>query len=161
MVWTQLRQLVGMSEVDDIWAGMAVWLLVIIAAVLALIQLGFLFRWAHRHIENNAEEDLRAKNMPFSMGNVIRIVFGYFLLPIVALSMFQLVVASKSPTYTVALAAVNAGVNYRIRYMASISHCVDKPRSSFTMTYRQFSYTDRYIIPIPITPHLSRSCQSR
>ena len=102
----RLRQLVGMSEVDDIWAGMAVWLLVIIAAVLALIQLGFLFRWAYRHIKNTQEEDLRAKNMPFSMGNVIRIVFNYFLLPIVALSMFQLVVAAKSPTYTVALASV-------------------------------------------------------
>jgi hypothetical protein len=102
----RLRQMVGMSEVDDIWAGMAVWLLVIIAVVLAFIQLGFLFRWAYRHINNTPEEDLRAKNMPFSMGNVIRIVFSYFLLPIVALSMFQLVVASKSPTYTVALAAV-------------------------------------------------------
>ncbi|KAG0651035.1 hypothetical protein D0Z07_2495 [Hyphodiscus hymeniophilus] len=102
----RLRQLVGMSEIDDIWAGMAVWLLVIIAAVLAFIQLGFIFRLAHRHVKSTPEEDLRAKNMPFSMGNVIRIVFGYFLLPIVAFSMFQLVVASKSPTYTVALAAL-------------------------------------------------------
>ena len=102
----RLRQLVGMTEVDDIWAGMAVWLLVIIAVVLAFIQFGFLFRWAYRHIKNTQEEDLRAKNMPFSMGNVIRIVFSYFLLPIVALSMFQLVVAGKSPTYAVALAAV-------------------------------------------------------
>lgn len=102
----RFRQLVGMSEIDDIWAGMAVWLLVIIAAVLTFIQLGFLFRWAYRHINNTSEEDLRAKNMPFSMGNVIRIVFSYFLLPIIALSMFQLVEAGKSPTYTVALAAV-------------------------------------------------------
>lgn len=102
----RLRQLVGMSEVDDIWAGMAVWLLVIIAAVLSFIQLGFLARWAYRHINNTQEEDLTAKNMPFSMGNVIRVVFNYFLLPIVALSMFQLVVAGKSPTYAVALAAV-------------------------------------------------------
>ena len=102
----RLRQLIGMSDVDDIWAGMAVWLLVIIASILALIQVGFLCRWAYRHIKNTPEEDLRAKNMPFSMGNVIRIVFSYFLLPIVALSMFQLVVASNSPTYTVALAAV-------------------------------------------------------
>ncbi len=102
----RLRQLVGMNAVDDVWAGMTVWLLVIIAAVLAFIQLGFLFRWVYRHIKNTPEEDLRAKNMPFSMGNVIRIVFSYFLLPIAALSMFQLVVASQSPAYTVALAAV-------------------------------------------------------
>ena len=102
----RFSQLVGMSKVDDIWAGMVVSLLIIIVAVLALIQLGFLLRWSYRHVKNHQEEDLRAKNMPFSMGNLIRIVFSYFLLPIVALSMFQLVVAAKSPTYTTALAGV-------------------------------------------------------
>ncbi|TAQ88019.1 hypothetical protein B7494_g3658 [Chlorociboria aeruginascens] len=101
-----LRQLVGMGAVDDVWAGMTVWLLVIIAIVLAIIQIGFLLRWAFRHINHTHEEDLRAKNMPFSMGNVIRIVFNYFLLPIVALSMFQLVEATKSPSSTVGLAAL-------------------------------------------------------
>lgn len=101
-----LSQLVGMTQVDDIWAGMAVWLLVILGAVMAIIQIAFLFRWVYRHLSDIQEEDLRAKNMPFSVGNVIRIVFSYFLLPIVALSMFQLVVASSSPPYTVALAVV-------------------------------------------------------
>jgi hypothetical protein len=101
-----IRQLVGMSEVDDVWAGMAVWLLVILGVSMAFIQIGFFVRWAYRHINNTQEEDLRAKNMPFSVGNVIRIVFNYFLLPIVALSMFQLVVAGSSPAYTVALASV-------------------------------------------------------
>lgn len=102
----RLRQLVGMSKVDDVWAGMAIWLLAIIGSVLVLIQIGFFIRWAYRLLNDVPEEDLRAKNMPFSMGNVIRIVFNYFLLPIVALSMFQLVVASKSPAFTVALATV-------------------------------------------------------
>ena len=101
-----LRQLVGMAAVDDVWAGMAIWLLVILGATLALIQIGFLLRWVYRHVNHTQEEDLRAKNMPFSMGNVIRIVFNYFLLPIVALSMFQLVEASHSPAFTVALAVV-------------------------------------------------------
>ncbi|KAN0122626.1 Transient receptor potential (TRP) ion channel domain containing protein [Hyaloscypha variabilis] len=101
-----LRQLVGMSQVDDVWAGMAVWLLVILGASMAFIQIGFFVRWAYRHINNTQEEDLRAKNMPFSVGNVIRIVFNYFLLPIVALSMFQLVEAGQSPAFTVALAVV-------------------------------------------------------
>ena len=102
----KLRQLVGMGDVDDVWAGMVIWLLVTIGAALALIQIGFLLRWISRVVNNTQEEDLRAKNMPFSMGNVIRLVFNYFLLPVVALSMFQLVVANESPTYTVALAAV-------------------------------------------------------
>ncbi|KAH8602680.1 hypothetical protein B0O99DRAFT_498846 [Bisporella sp. PMI_857] len=101
-----LRQLIGMSHVTDVWAGMVIWLLVIIGAVLALIQLGFLLRLVSRVINKTHEEDLRSKNMPFSMGNVIRLVFNYFLLPAVALSMFQLVVATESRTYIVALAVV-------------------------------------------------------
>lgn len=100
-----LSQLVGLANVDDIWAGMVVWLLVILAVVMAVIQLGFLVRFLYRQISGTQEEDLRAKNMPFSVGNVIRIVFSYFLLPIVALSMFQLIEAAQSPAYTVALAA--------------------------------------------------------
>ncbi|CAL3962205.1 unnamed protein product [Diplocarpon coronariae] len=102
----KLRQLVGLNAVDDLWTSMTIWLLVILVVVLFLIQIGFFIRWAYRHLSNTLEEDLRAKNMPFSMGNIIRIVFNYFLLPIVALSMFQLVVASKSPSYTVGLAVV-------------------------------------------------------
>lgn len=101
-----LAQLVGMANVEDIWAGMMVWLLVIIAAMLVLVQAGFLVQWVYRFVNNIPEQDLRAKNIPFSLGNVIRIVFNYFLLPIVALSTFQVVVASESPAYTVALAVV-------------------------------------------------------
>jgi hypothetical protein len=102
----KLSQLVGMTEVEDIWAGMAVWLCVLVASVVVLIQIGFALRWFHRLLSNTPEEDLRAKNFPFSVGNIVRIVFNYFLLPIVVLSMFQLVVAGRSPIYTVALAAV-------------------------------------------------------
>lgn len=102
----RLSQLVGMTDVDDIWAGMVVWLLVILGIIMAIIQVGFLSRWVYRKVSGTQEEDLRAKNMPFSVGNVIRIVFSYLLLPIVALSMFQLVEAGKSPASTVALAAV-------------------------------------------------------
>ncbi|OIW34991.1 hypothetical protein CONLIGDRAFT_675934 [Coniochaeta ligniaria NRRL 30616] len=99
-------QLVGMANVEDIWAGMIIWLLVIIAAVLVLVQAGFAVQWVYRFVNNIQEQDLRAKNIPFSIGNVIRIVFNYFLLPIVALSTFQMVVASESPAYTVALAVI-------------------------------------------------------
>lgn len=102
----RLAQLVGMYTVDNIWPGMMVWLLCIIAITLVLIQLGFLARWIYRRIMDTLEEDLRAKNMPFSVGNVIRIVFSYFLLPIVALSTFQLLEADQSPNFAVALAAI-------------------------------------------------------
>lgn len=96
----------GLGEVEDVWVGMIVWLLVIITGVLFLTQAGFLIRWLWRLFNNDSEEDLRSKNIPFSLGNVIRLVFSYFLLPIVALSAFQLVVATRSPGYLVALAVV-------------------------------------------------------
>ncbi|KAI0176424.1 hypothetical protein GGR52DRAFT_571387 [Hypoxylon sp. FL1284] len=99
-------QLDGMARVDDIWAGMMIWLLVIISAVLLIIQVGFLVRWLLRYISRIPEEDLRAKNIPFSLGNVIRIVFSYFLLPIVALSTYQLVVTERSAGYLVGLAVI-------------------------------------------------------
>lgn len=102
----RMSQLVGMTQDEDIWAGMVVWLLVIIASVVVLIQVGFVGRWIYRFISDTQNEDLRAKNVPFSVGNGIRIVFNYFFLPIVALSMYQLVVAKRSPAVTVGLAAV-------------------------------------------------------
>ncbi|PGH06297.1 hypothetical protein GX51_02494 [Blastomyces parvus] len=102
----RVAHLVGMTSVKDVWAGMVVWLLVILASVVVIIQLGFGLQWLHHRVTRVPEEDLRAKNLPFTMGNVIRIIFNYFLLPIVSLSMFQLVVTSQSPISTVALAVL-------------------------------------------------------
>ena len=101
-----MSQLIGMSQPEDIWAGTMIWLLVIIAAAIVLSQIGFVGRWAYRLFSNTQEEDLRAKNMPFTVGNAIRVIFNYFLLPVVAFSMFQFVVADQSPAYTTALAAI-------------------------------------------------------
>lgn len=103
----RVAQLDGLGEVEDIWAGMMIWLLVIIAAVLFLVQAGFLARWLWRSvIIGDSEEDLRSKNIPFLLGNIVRLTFSYFLLPIVALSTFQLVVAERSPGYLVAFAVI-------------------------------------------------------
>ncbi|KAM0285016.1 hypothetical protein ACHAQH_001705 [Verticillium albo-atrum] len=102
----RFAHLVGMGDVEDIWVGMMVWLLVIIASLLVLIQLGFFVLWVYRLISSTTEEDLRAKNLPFSIGNVVRVVFNFFLLPIVALSTFQLVVAGESAGFAVALAVI-------------------------------------------------------
>lgn len=101
-----LGQLVGMEDDQDIWAGMMVWLCVIIAATFVAVQIGFFAQWVYRKATNTPEEDLRAKNIPFSIGNVIRIVFNYMLLPIVALSAYQLVIAARAPSYTIALATI-------------------------------------------------------
>lgn len=99
-------QLVGMALPEDIWAGMMAWLCVIIAGVTVMIQAGFFFQWIYRKINSDSEEDLREKNLPFTLGNVVRIVFNYFLLPVVSLSAFQLIVSWDSPKYTVALASL-------------------------------------------------------
>ncbi|MCJ1383555.1 hypothetical protein MMC17_006669 [Xylographa soralifera] len=102
----QMSQLIGMTKEKDVWAGMMIWLLVIVAALITLSQFVFLSRWIYRLLSNTQEEDLRAKNMPFTIGNVIRVTFNYFLLPLVAFSMYQLVIAGQSPGFTVGLAAL-------------------------------------------------------
>ncbi|KAK4197493.1 hypothetical protein QBC40DRAFT_285448 [Triangularia verruculosa] len=102
----RLAQLAGMANFEDIWAGMIVWVLVIIAGTIVLVQAGFVIQWLHRFFQKVPEEDLRAKNIPFTLGNVVRIVLNYFLMPIVALSTFQLVIAGDSPVYTVVLAVL-------------------------------------------------------
>ncbi|KAI9888431.1 MAG: hypothetical protein M1814_006936 [Vezdaea aestivalis] len=102
----RMRQYVGLEKVEDMWAGMIIWLLVILAAVVFLIEVGFIIRWIYRQIADIPEEDLRAKNFPFAVGNVIRIVFNYFLLPTVALSMLQLVETGQSKGYITAMASL-------------------------------------------------------
>lgn len=94
---TRMSQLVGLQGDSDIWAGMAIWLLVIAAVVVALCQLGFVGRWLFHMATQTTEEDLRQKNLPFTLGNIIRLLFNFFILPIVALSLFQLVIWSRSP----------------------------------------------------------------
>ncbi|EZF76495.1 hypothetical protein H105_02136 [Trichophyton soudanense CBS 452.61] len=102
----RMGQFVGMTRAADIWAGTVIWLLVILAAVTAIILLGFGLRWLHHSVSHIAEQDLQSKNTAFTMGNVVRIVFNFFLLPLVSLSMFQLVEAGSSPVYVVALAVI-------------------------------------------------------
>ncbi|KAL7932183.1 hypothetical protein V8C35DRAFT_96406 [Trichoderma chlorosporum] len=106
----KMAQLIGMSEVEDIWPGMMVWLCVLFASTIVLTQIGFALQWIFRKIRKTTEEDLRAKNIPFVIGNLVRVVFNFMLIPIVALSCFQFVVSGQSPGYTVALAALTLAV---------------------------------------------------
>lgn len=103
---TRLRQLTGISTDSDVWAGTVIWLLVIFGIVLVVCQVGFLSRWMYHAISNEREQDLRSKNWPFTGGNFIRLVCNYFLLPVVTLSMFQLVVADISPAVVTAMAVI-------------------------------------------------------
>jgi hypothetical protein len=103
---SRLGQYVGISEEQDMWAGMAVWLLGLILAVTIIAQLLFFVRWAYRKFTDKQGGDLRGKNWPFTAGNVVRIVFNFFMLPIVSLSLFQLVVAPHSPASVVATSVI-------------------------------------------------------
>ncbi|KAL4753444.1 hypothetical protein BDW72DRAFT_201571 [Aspergillus terricola var. indicus] len=102
----RMERFVGMDGSRDLWPGMMVWLLSIVGIIILLIQFAFAFRWLYRELARIPEEDLRAKNMPFTVGNVIRIVYNFFLLPLISLSFFQLIIAGESPAYCVGLAGV-------------------------------------------------------
>lgn len=103
---SRLGKFVGISEDQDVWAGMAIWLLVMIGIVIVLIQLGFLLRWVYRLATKTQDTDLRGKNWPFTVGNVVRIVLNWFMLPVITLSLFQMVVAPNSSASVVACAVI-------------------------------------------------------
>ncbi|KAF2439935.1 hypothetical protein P171DRAFT_476329 [Karstenula rhodostoma CBS 690.94] len=103
---SKLSKYVGISEDQDVWAGMAIWLLVLIGIVVLLVQLGFFLRWVFRLVTNVQDTDLRGKNWPFTAGNVVRIVLNWFMLPIITLSLFQMVVAPGSSASVVACAVI-------------------------------------------------------
>jgi hypothetical protein len=102
----RMEKLVGMDGPRDVWPAMMVWLLAILGIITFLIQFAFAFRWLYRELARIPEEDLRAKNMPFTVGNVIRIVYNFFLLPLISLSFYQLIIAGEAPAYCVGLAGL-------------------------------------------------------
>lgn len=124
-----MSQLVGMTSDRDMWADMIVWLVVIVAGVSILTQLGFAARWVYRQIKSEPAEDLRSKNGPFTVGNIVRLVMNYFLLPLTSLSFYQLLIASRGPAYSVALAAVSlvVVVAFSVRFMLLFART--RPRS--------------------------------
>ena len=103
---SRLGQYVGITMEKDVWACMAIFLLVIIGVVILANQLGFLARWLSRSISNTQDGDLTGKNWSFTVGNVVRLVFNFFMLPIISISLFQLVVSPHSPGSVVAAAVV-------------------------------------------------------
>ncbi|KAL6706950.1 hypothetical protein ACN47E_004900 [Coniothyrium glycines] len=103
---TRMGQYIGMTRERDIWACMAVFILVLLAIVVVSIQLGFFVRWLTRYITNTQDGDLTGKNWPFTAGCIVRVVFNYFMLPIIAISLFQLVVGPRSPASVVGPAAI-------------------------------------------------------
>ncbi|KAF1990358.1 hypothetical protein K402DRAFT_325196 [Aulographum hederae CBS 113979] len=125
---TRTSQLDGMNSDTDVWAGMAIWLCILTACVIFLCQMGFFGRWIYRAVSNVRDGDLQSKNLPFTVGNIVRIVYNYFLLPIVTLTMFQLVIAPRSPGSVVGGAVVMLVL--LLAFAAWIFRCIltTKPR---------------------------------
>ncbi|KAK6539481.1 hypothetical protein TWF694_009704 [Orbilia ellipsospora] len=93
----RLSQLVGQGDPSDAWAGFMVIFCGIIGATILFVVLVAAIRWGLRRIKLHESGDLRAKNVPFLGGLLVRVVFNYLLLPILSLSAYQLVIANHGP----------------------------------------------------------------
>jgi len=72
----RMAKYVGIANTKDIWPVTMLYMAGILLAVVLLIQMGFLVRWGFMKVKSIAEEDLRAKNRPFTFGrqNLSRMV---------------------------------------------------------------------------------------
>ncbi|KAK9332863.1 hypothetical protein V1520DRAFT_367378 [Lipomyces starkeyi] len=99
-------QLIGQGEDRDVWTCFVVWLLVVVAAVVAIAQFCFLTKWIWYKVTSRHSVDLRSKNLPVTGGMIIRVFFNYFSLPLVAYSSFQLLISPHTAIYISVLAGV-------------------------------------------------------
>ncbi|TGZ80644.1 hypothetical protein EX30DRAFT_341299 [Ascodesmis nigricans] len=103
----RLGQAVGLTTVNDIWVSVAVWFWIVTIAVITIFQIWFWTRRMYRKVMKIEEGDLSSRNLPFTYGMLNRITFTWFLMPLLATSLFQLVVANESDTDLVIVAAVS------------------------------------------------------
>lgn len=101
-----MAQLCGLSSGRDIWAGFVIWLLVTMGAAIVISQLFVAFRWLSLSASGDRDHSLRSLNLPFTAGNVLRVIVNFFLLPAIALSLFQLVKTKSSPAASVVFAVI-------------------------------------------------------
>ncbi|KAF8420529.1 hypothetical protein EV426DRAFT_537619 [Tirmania nivea] len=97
----RMAKYVGIANTKDIWPVTMIYMAGILLTVIFFIQVGFLVRWGFMKVKSIAEEDLRAKNRPFTFGNILRLFFNYLLTPFVAFTTFQFVIHNRTPdSYT-------------------------------------------------------------
>ncbi|RPB16541.1 hypothetical protein P167DRAFT_480911 [Morchella conica CCBAS932] len=126
----RIAQAVGLQDVNDIWVCMAAWFAVVAVGTIIVVQVWFGSRWVIRTIRGVEEEDLTQKNVPFTLGLINRITFTYFLTPILAISAFQITVASHTSTAVVACAGVTIFVVLTTAIALTIRIWNHKPRST-------------------------------
>lgn len=103
---SNLSQLVGLGKDYDVWTSFIVWLLTITGIVLLVSQTTYGLKWLTRKLNGHHSIDLRSKNLPSTVGMIVRLYLGYFSLPLVSFSTFQLLRSPHSPAYISAFAGV-------------------------------------------------------
>lgn len=93
----RLTELVGQGDPSDAWACFMVVFAGIIGATISITALIAGARLAMKRIKLHESGDLRAKNIPFLGGLLVRVVYNYLLLPILSFSAYQLIIAGNSP----------------------------------------------------------------
>ncbi|KAF3080401.1 hypothetical protein TWF102_002210 [Orbilia oligospora] len=125
----RLTQLVGQGDPSDAWAGFMVIFSGIIGATVLFVVIIATARWVMKRIKLHESGDLRAKNIPFLGGLLVRVVYNYLLLPILSLSAYQLILSGSSPLSVdivsgIVFAAVVVAAAFLVRRISTY-----KPRS--------------------------------
>ncbi|KAF8463146.1 hypothetical protein BDZ91DRAFT_732569 [Kalaharituber pfeilii] len=126
----RMAKFVGISNVKDIWPVSMIYVVGILIAVVSLIQIGFVVRWGFMKVKSIAEEDLRAKNRPFTLGNIIRLFFNYLLNPFITFTTFQFVLHDRSPAWYTGLSATVFAIFILLTALMLRQIATHKPRSA-------------------------------
>lgn len=104
----RLSQLCGLGMVGDVWPGYIIWMLVVVVSGILLGEAMLAVHWLILRLSRHPSSAAKVGrySMPYTLGNGIRIIFGYFLFPLTTFTLFQLVTASSSPTGSVVAAVL-------------------------------------------------------
>ncbi|KAF8455880.1 hypothetical protein BGX38DRAFT_1266766 [Terfezia claveryi] len=124
----RMAKYVGIANTKDIWPVAMLYMAGILLTVVFLIQMGFLVRWGFMKVKSIAEEDLRAKNRPFTFGNILRLFFNYLLNPFIAFTTFQFVIHNRTPDSYTGLSATFFAIYIALAVYLIRSIIIHKPR---------------------------------
>lgn len=101
-----MTQIVGAPMTMDLWLNMAIIVGIICVGLAVLVEVvRFLGRRWGKARSSDADSEVEGTGVRYTIGQVLRAILSYFLLPIVALSTYQFDYAVMLPAYHTALAA--------------------------------------------------------
>ena len=95
----------------DIWASVVINLMIIILAAGMLIQIGYFLRWIIQFPSSTRDtysrhQPVRSNRMEYTSWHLLRVIFNYFLLPVISFTSFQVVRATLFPIYHTSIAVL-------------------------------------------------------